>query len=119
MSDPNLRRLLDASRSRDGGTPHFVLRKQYTLTPAEREKAARTIGERAQAQAARLGITGAEKTQHALDHAIDRMLRQATDETTLLRDMGVVSIWLNDFDEIPPFVSQIPGSPSEVPTLTA
>jgi hypothetical protein len=47
MSDPNLRRLLDASHSPNSGTNHYLLRTGYTLTPQDRIRAYATIVESA------------------------------------------------------------------------
>jgi hypothetical protein len=117
MSDPNLRRLLDASHAPRSSTNHFVLRKEYTLTDEERNRARQAIADKARVEAAKLGVEGAEKSAFALDHALDRMLQQAREyDTQLLHEMGVETIWLQDFDQVAAFLCAIPldGDPSTI-----
>jgi len=109
MTDPNLRRLLDASRAQETEAQHFVIRKSYSLTPAERERARQTIKEKARAQEERFGLAGVEKTEYLLDQAIDQMLRVAADyDADVLRDMGVETVWVEDFAHIPALLASIP-----------
>ena len=110
MSDANLRRLLDATA--DGRkSRHFVIRKKFTLGPTERQEAARRIHERA--------MTGMEPNERGrmvkdapqLEHAIDQMLAEAQRiDTALLEEMGVGTIWVEDFAEIPEVLGQIPST---------
>jgi SIR2-like domain len=114
MSDPNLRRLLDASHAPNSGTNHFVIRKEYSLTPEERVRAHEAIVNKARIQAVKLGVEGVETTAYALDHALENMLRQAREyETELLHDMGVETIWFQDFDKVAAFLSVIADQGNE------
>jgi hypothetical protein len=109
MSDPNLRRLLDVSHARTSGSHHLLLRKKYPLSAEERARARETITAAAQRQAKKLNLEGAEKSADALDRAISDMLDQAHQyDTELLQDMGVGTIWFEDFSQIPTFLSNIP-----------
>jgi hypothetical protein len=108
MTDPNLRRLLDASHSPNSGTSHYLLKKKYTLTEQERITAYKTIADKAQHQAAKLRLEGMEKSIHAMARAVNDMLLQAHEyDTVLLQEMGVETIWFKDFNQIGSFVSGI------------
>ncbi len=110
MSDANLRRLLDATA--DGRkNRHFVIRKRFTLDATERLEAARRIHERAMVRMEQNERDRMVKDAQQLEHAIDRMLTQAQEiDTTLLGEMGVGTIWVGDFAEIPEVLRQIPGT---------
>lgn len=109
MSDANLRRLLDATA--DGRkSRHFVIRKRFTLSGAQRQEAAHRIHERAMT-----GLDPSERGQMMkdapqLEHAIDQMLAEAQRiDTTLLEEMGVATIWVDEFAEIEQVLQQIPS----------
>jgi len=107
MADTNLRRLLDATSN--GRCNHYVVRKRFTLSSGERTVAARRIHQRAMT-----GLKPAERKKmqrHAqgLEGAIERMLRMAANiDTQLLREMGVSTIWIDDFSEIADLLTRIP-----------
>jgi hypothetical protein len=74
----------------------------------ERTRAYTVIAEKAQLQAAKLGIEGMEKSVYAPEQAVNEILRQAHEyDTDLLQEMGVETIWFRDFDQIALFVSEI------------
>lgn len=109
MSDTNLRRLLDATR--DGTKPrHFAVRRRLTLTPEARQEAAERIHKRAMT-----GLKPAERRQMegqaaTLAWAIERMLAEARAiDTALLAEMGVGTIWVDDFKEIGDVLRAIPS----------
>ncbi|MGJ5816540.1 SIR2 family protein [Paludibaculum fermentans] len=110
MSDANLRRLLDATA--DGRkSRHFVIRKRFSLNYQQQQEAARRIHERAMT-----GLQPDERNRMMndapqLEFAIDRMLKAATEiDTTLLEEMGVATIWVDEYDEIPKVLQQIPST---------
>lgn len=108
MSDPNLRRMLSASHGAKDGINHWVLRREYVISDEQRARARKTISQAAKRQAERLGVYGAEKKDRSLDRALDEMLTQArTYETDLLRGVGVDSIWLPSYDDIPRFLNRV------------
>jgi len=108
MSDPNLRRLLEASHPENSPPAHFVLKAEYTITPDQRTHARETITEQARQEAVKLGVPDAEKSQDKLDHALDSMLSQALKyDADVLRELGVETIWVKDFDAMPKFLETI------------
>jgi hypothetical protein len=109
MSDPNLRRLLDATYVSSDGLVHYLLRKEYEIAPAERVKAIRIIDDYAQEQGRRVGLNEV-KSESSVSDAIDTMLRQASEyDRDLFRDMGLGTIWFKDYDDIPKILSEIAG----------
>lgn len=107
MSDPNLRRLLDATYTLGQPPAHFLLRKDYDLTPAARTRAIRIVEEYARDQANRAKMQDV-KTKPNVSDAIDVMLKQAHEyDRELFKDMGVGTIWINDFDDIPKLLDMI------------
>jgi hypothetical protein len=115
MSDTNLRRLLDATAER-GTIRHFAIRKRFTLGDTERQEAARRIHQRAMT-----GMKEADREQMRndapqLEVAIRTMLREAQNiDKSLLEDMGVGTIWVDEFDEIPVVLAQIPQAAEAAP----
>lgn len=112
MSDPNLRRLLDATYIR-GEHPsrfrpsHFLLRKEYDITPVARNRAIRIVNEYAEEQGRRANLTQF-KTKSNVSGAIDSMLKQAHEyDRELFKDMGLGTIWINDFGDIPKLLEEI------------
>jgi hypothetical protein len=107
MSDPNLRRLLDATHLEGEGLTHYLLRKEYELKPAERARAERIVQEYAEEQGRRANLTQV-KVKSDVSAALDGMLRQAhVYDRQLFKDMGIGTIWLNDFDDIPKILEQV------------
>jgi hypothetical protein len=109
MSDPNLRRLLDASRRPGDPASHFLFRKRYVLSPEERARAARTINERVLSQ-----FPGGQppetdlKNPQQFESAIDNMLSaQHIYDDQLFADMGVEVIWYDDHPDIPRMLGEI------------
>lgn len=91
LSDPNLRRLLDASRYPGDRPRHFQIQRRYRLTDEERIRA------RNQLESAR--ATG--RPLSAIDTLLDATLRQAeTHERIVSESLGVKTIWVHDFDDI-------------------
>ncbi|NID09532.1 SIR2 family protein [Fibrivirga algicola] len=107
MSDPNLRRLLDGTCLNKRKTVHYVLRKDYVLSAEELEQAKSEIEARAQEIRARVG-EGEIKSNVSLTDAIETMLKQAHKyDRRLFKDMGVGTLWLNDYNDIPQILEWI------------
>jgi SIR2-like domain len=114
MSDPNLRRLLDASRSASEPASHFLFRKNYSMTPNERQRAAQTINERMLSQfpSGQQIDPNLIKSAAQFESAIDNMLSaQRTYDEQLFGDMGVEVIWYNEHANIPGMLGEISGRP--------
>ncbi len=111
MSDPNLRRLLDASHISGEPASHFLFRKNYALTQEERARAARTINDRMLSQVPRgQPITPNLKNPQQFERAIDNMLSmQCNYDEQLFRDMGVEVIWYDEHSHVPAMLQEIPG----------
>jgi hypothetical protein len=92
LSDPNLRRLLDASRYPGDRPRHFQIQRRYRLTDEERVRA------HGQLDSARRTT---RRNSPALDSLLDVTLRQAeTHERIVSESLGVKTIWVEDFDDI-------------------
>jgi hypothetical protein len=107
MSDPNLRRLLDATNVRGQRPAHFLVRKEYALTLDARTKAIRIVNEYAEEQGMRANLTQTKTTSN-VSNAIDVMLKQAHQyDRELFKDMGLGTIWVNHFDDIPKLLKKV------------
>jgi SIR2-like domain len=114
MTDPNLRRFLDATAVA-GRPAHFLFRQRYTLTPKEKKRAARTITHRVMAQGKAVGQMPKIQDAQEFEQVIDRMLSVPTEyDDELFHDMGVEIIWYEDHDDIPPMLRDIAGLASAV-----
>ena len=91
LSDPNLRRLLDASHVQDAAPCHFLFRQRYTLTEQQKMDAARTINERMLSQLPpNQALEPDLKNPAQFRAAIDNMLAaQEYYDKKLFGDMGV------------------------------
>ncbi|MGH9871103.1 MAG: SIR2 family protein [Pyrinomonadaceae bacterium] len=106
MSDPNLRRLLDATYLPGKRPAHFLLRKDYDLPDTARGKAIRIVDEYAEEQARRANLP--IKTKSNVSRAINVMLKQAHQyDRELFKDMGLGTIWVNQFDDVPKILTEI------------
>lgn len=102
MSDPSLRRLLDASRNSDI-PPHWQIQKRHDIRDHEMLQAMSDVESRARVHAEYLGVGFDEHKQPAeLADAIQRALRQAdTYDREVFESMGVKTVWVDEFDQIP------------------
>lgn len=108
MTDPNLRRLLDASRSIGDPPSHFLFRKSYTLTQAEMARAARTVNERVLSQFPSNQPPPELKDPTQFEDAVNQMLRaQRQYDEQLFGDMGVEVIWYNEHSDVPGMLAEI------------
>jgi SIR2-like protein len=105
MSDPNLRRLLDAAHT--GGQPaHWQVQKRHEIRDRERAQVFANVQERARKEAEILGGAVGDdpviKDEQSLSDAVNAVLRQADSyDRQLFESMGVKTIWLEQFDDIP------------------
>ena len=107
MSDPSLRRLLDACRNADI-PPHWHIQKRHEIRDHERHEVAQDIDRRARDWGELLDQSGTKKGHELLD-VIDSALKQAdTYDRELFEKMGVKTIWMNDFDDIALLLQAIP-----------
>lgn len=110
MSDPSLRRLLDASRNSDI-PPHYQLQKRHEVRDNELLVAMQEIERRARRNAEILKSGFVEtKGAQQLEDAVHQALGQAdTYDREVFESMGVKTIWVNGFDELPDIVDAIAG----------
>ena len=112
MSDPNLRRLLDAAHPSGSRPAHWQIQKRHQIQKQDRARVRANVQERALAQSELLGELQpgdqALKDDEQLSDAINAVLRQAdTYDRELFESMGVKTIWLERFDDIPPLLRRI------------
>lgn len=106
MSDPSLRRLLDACRNSDI-PPHWQIQRRHEIRDPERLNAAGDIERRAREFGEVLERSERKEARDLLD-LVDSALRQAdTYDRELFEKMGVKTIWLNDFNDIAPLLQAI------------
>jgi SIR2-like domain len=108
MSDPSLRRLLDASRN-DDIPPHYQLQKRHEVRDQEMLAAMADVERRARKYAETLGMGFDENKRPAeLEDAVRAALRQAdTYDREVFESMGVKTIWVDSFDEMPGVIDKI------------
>ena len=116
MSDPSLRRLLDASRESHDYPVHFQLLKRHVIQDSEEYQVLADVESRAQKIGKWLGM-GEEKKPTQLREVIRAALAQAdTYDRQLFESMKVKTIWLESYDDIPEILNAI--APEE-PAATA
>jgi SIR2-like domain len=109
MSDPNLRRLLDATHVNGDGIVHYQLRKEPGLTGPERQKAVKFVDDYARELGLRDGFPEV-KAEADVSSAIDNMLREAKAyHERLFRNMGVGTVWYKSHDDVPKILTEIAG----------
>jgi hypothetical protein len=112
MSDPSLRRLLDASRNWEF-PPHYQVQKRHEVRDHEMAEATAEVERRARRYAQQIG-TGFDETKKPdqLEEAVGAALLQADSyDREVFESMGVKTIWVDGFGEIPPIVDAIPVRP--------
>lgn len=110
MSDPSLRRLLDASRNSDI-PPHWQVQKRHDIRDHEMLQAMADVDNRARVHAEYLGIGFDErKKPDELEDAIHRALQQADSyDREVFESMGVKTVWVDAFDQIPELLDAVRG----------
>jgi hypothetical protein len=110
MLDPNLRRLLDASYVFGDVPAHWQVQKRHKIGRGERMNVVRDIRDRARRFRNELGLEPPEEVPD-LREAVLSMLQQAdTYDRNLFESMGVKTIWLEDYDDIPELLARISES---------
>ena len=98
LNNPNLRRLLDASRYPGDRPRHVQIQRRYRLTDDERTRARRQLESTRETR----------RPLWAIDTLLDATLRQAeTHERIVSESLGVKTIWVEDFDDIPEMLAAI------------
>jgi SIR2-like protein len=110
MSDPSLRRLLDASRNSDI-PPHWQIQKRHQIRDHEVLEAMTEVERRARKYAALLKKGADEqKPPAALEQSIHAALQQADSyDREVFETMGVKTIWIDEFDAIADIIDAIAG----------
>ena len=112
MSDPSLRRLLDASQN-SKIPPHWQLQLRHQVRDHEQSAAMNDITTRADRWGQILGYPE-QKDQPQLAEALDAALQQAdTYDSELFESMGVKTIWLDSYDDIPDLLDRIRRPPKK------
>jgi hypothetical protein len=101
MSDPSLRRLLDASRNSEAA-PHWQIQKRHEIRDHEVLEVMTEVERRAREFATVLGSGFDEQKRPAeLEASIHAALRQADAyDEDVFESMGVRTIWVNHFDDV-------------------
>ena len=112
MSDPSLRRLLDASRNSDI-PPHWQLQLRHQVRDHEQQAAMTDITNRASRWGEILGYPE-QKDQPQLAEALNAVLQQADSyDSEVFESMGVKTIWLDSYDDIPGLLDKIRITPKK------
>jgi len=108
MSDPSLRRLLDASHNSDI-PPHWQIQKRHEIRDHEVREVMTEVERRARDYATLLGSGFDEqKKPDQLEDSIRAALRQAdTYDREVFESMGVKTIWVDHFTEVPDVIGAI------------
>ncbi len=107
MLDPNLRRLLDASYVYGDVPAHWQVQKRHKISRGEARNVLRDIRDRARRFRKELGIDPPEDVPE-LQEAVLAMLQQADSyDRNLFESMGVKTVWVEDYDDIPALLEQI------------
>ena len=110
MSDPSLRRLLDATRNSEI-PPHWQVQLRHQVYDHEQLAAINDIANRARHWGEILGYNE-QKDPPQLAEALNHVLRQAdTYDRALFEAMGVKTIWLESFEDIAKLLDKIPTTP--------
>ena len=108
MSDPSLRRLLDASNN-SRIPPHWQIQKRHEIRDHEVLEVMTEVERRARNYATLLGSGFDErKKPEQLENSIHAALRQAdTYDREVFESMGVKTIWVKQFEHIPEVIDAI------------
>ena len=110
MSDPNLRRLVDASYVGGDIPCHWQVQRSHRIPDSALEQAVDEIQRRAQSYRRELDETFV-KGQFEVGKALRATLRQAdTYDRELFESMGVKTIWLSEYADLPPLLAAIKGT---------
>lgn len=110
MLDPNLRRLLDASYVYGDIPAHWQLQKRHKIPRGEARNVLRDIRDRARRFRKEMGIEPPQDVPD-LQEAVLAMLQQADSyDRNLFESMGVKTVWVEDYDDIPTLLERISGA---------
>jgi hypothetical protein len=109
MSDPSLRRLLDATRNSEI-PPHWQIQRHHSIHDNEMLAAMTEVDRRARDYAALLGSGFDEyKKPDQLEEAIRAALLQADSyDRQVFESMGLKTIGVDRFDQVPDIIAAIP-----------
>jgi hypothetical protein len=101
MSDPNLRRLLDASRN-SKIPPHWQIQKRHQIRKEQVQAVMTDVERRARDYSKAIGWGFDEqKKPQELEDSIHDVLRQADSyDSKVFASMGVKTIWIEEFDHV-------------------
>ncbi len=107
MLDPNLRRLLDASYVFGDIPAHWQIQKRHKIVSSEVRNVLRDIRDRARRFRKEMDIPPPEEVPE-LQEPVRAILQQADAyDRNLFESMGVKTIWVEDYDDIPTLLDQI------------
>jgi hypothetical protein len=115
MSDPHLRRLLDACRIPKGIPQHWHVQRRHNVSQSHIDTVTSTIERYAAQWEDRLG-TEKENEPVSVEQALRATLRQADSyDREVLEGMGTKTIWLESFGDLPMLLDRIAAGtiPSE------
>lgn len=108
MSDPSLRRLLDACHNSEVPA-HWQIQKRHEIRDQEVMRVLQDVEERAKVYGKILGLSET-KRPGVLEDAVHDALRQAdTYDREVFESMGVKTVWLNDWEDLPSLIDAIGG----------
>ena len=107
MLDPNLRRLLDASYVFGDIPAHWQIQKRHKIAPGEVRNVLRDIRDRARRFRKETDTPPPEEVPD-LEEPVRAILEQADSyDRNLFESMGVKTLWVEDYDDIPALLDQI------------
>jgi hypothetical protein len=108
MSDPSLRRLLDATRNSEI-PPHWQIQRRHSVHDNEMLATMTEVERRARGYSTLLGSGLDErKKPDQLEEAIRAALLQADSyDRQVFESMGVKTIWVDTFDQVPDVIAAI------------
>ena len=110
MSDPHLRRMLDACRVPGGIPQHWNVQRRHAVSKSQIDLVSATVERYAEQWAHRIG-TESEQVPLDLEEALRATLRQAdTYDREVLESMGTKTIWLEAFEDIPLLLERVAAS---------
>lgn len=107
MSDPNLRRLLDACRN-SRIPQHWQIQKRHSVHPSGMPSVIEAVEGRARHHGEILGIADEDRMPGQMEEAIRAALRQAdTYDREVFQSMGVKTIWIEDWPDLPLLIDEV------------
>jgi hypothetical protein len=107
MLDPNLRRLLDASYVFGEVPAHWQLQKRHKIGRAEMMNVVREIRDRARRYRNELGMEPPEEVPDLREAVLSTLQQADTYDRNLFESMGVKTVWLESYGDIPELLGRI------------